>query len=1305
LRAHAREVSLAASRKPMESGPEQLHDRERHSAGAPGRGRVENGGGKPGTLDPTALVRMQRSVGNAAVRLMVQRSVAAAPSRARKPPPLPLAQVALGAAREAPVEEAPPRALGGEKRWAPPPAEPPKNAQRAPVAVATKARATGRKAMAAVGAKLGRVAGGRGGAASPSFDSVMRAVAGPAEAAATVQRAPDGPDLADGASTGDGGGGWGTGAGGGGGRGGGGGGGGPAQRAPLQRSPEGSEPAAAIAPAPVPRQLVHREPATVEAPAEAVATSDRPTSLVQRTPGKPGGGVTAVPAAPATPKTTQPQESDEGEEPGPTDEHVEFGAGLVKAVEVHDKIAQLRKIGMSTSSREIQGLLETVDKQWIDARTGMIRSDIGKHLVDDWLPARGRQMTEEMLDESERVTRWEGKRYAAAPGAGTARQLREAASDLHAEEEHVHAVQKQIEAKKEKEHQAQEGEEPGTGAGSYSHEVDESPIAEAQARMDAIRRAYGAQFPVLMAGVDFGKLAKADDKTLQSIVGGAVGETLSNINDTRKYLKDGMLNIWDLDPVMNQVMLAHGIKSGSAAFDLIEAERKRRAHKSMIESIASTVLMIGLGVVAVFATGGLALGAFAITASVSTMNAIDTAADYTVKKAARGTALDVANAISQEDPSKFWLAFAVAGAILDVGAAAKAFHNMAKVAYELEKLEQLAKAEANALKSTGKIADEEAFVAKIMKAARAAKGPAVIGRAQILGELLQANSPRMVNVLAGEEQAAAKLLRQFGNWKEVIGVLEQGKPEMKAIGSKLQEFREALVKRLGAAEEAKGGFGAKRLGSASTEAISDVDLQVASGAQLIKAEEYMAKTFGKNWEKALRMNFYTDASRLSKYADVMKLLSRPARSALQQRITALAEKFNLAKMLRHARGSKESTARVEALLKSLVSDKKELDAIRKLAETSEAAGLATRNARLREVDELMAKFEKAGDAERIKLAEEITGKQMEANFFTKEAYISPGAGRAAAQGVALIGPETYQRALSELEMLEHIVHESGGDVLKAMREYEFFKYVNRWGTAAINAGYQSKTSLYLEELGEYIYRVFREGHSDVVPGGLPKGWDTTKLADRFGVPMPHKVNDEFLLKQYQAFKAEAEAAMPKIKNAAMRDPAEWRPAEDLGTPRAGGGGGTSGGGRTVSGGGGTSTRTTSGEIGGGTHSVGGVIQVGKPNPIGFAQDAAVSALAPERLQHASEHLRKAGLLPNWSKATGVKFKTLATQILEHPQATFDHVLKGPSPAKGFLGEIAGHRVVIFVYKDGPDAGKIATAIVPSSKQLEGWGLK
>jgi hypothetical protein len=107
--------------------------------------------------------------------------------------------------------------------------------------------------------------------------------------------------------------------------------------------------------------------------------------------------------------------------------------------------------------------------------------------------------------------------------------------------------------------------------------------------------------------------------------------------------------------------------------------------------------------------------------------------------------------------------------------------------------------------------------------------------------------------------------------------------------------------------------------------------------------------------------------------------------------------------------------------------------------------------------------------------------------------------------------------------------------------------------------------------------------------------------------------------------------------------------------------------------------------------------------VGFSPGYAQSALDPARLQHASRHLIQAGLLPTWSNATRNRFVQLAEQILEHPSAAFDHRL-GNIMARGFAGRVGNQLVVVFVFKQGALAGKVATAIVPSAQQWARWGI-
>ena len=108
----------------------------------------------------------------------------------------------------------------------------------------------------------------------------------------------------------------------------------------------------------------------------------------------------------------------------------------------------------------------------------------------------------------------------------------------------------------------------------------------------------------------------------------------------------------------------------------------------------------------------------------------------------------------------------------------------------------------------------------------------------------------------------------------------------------------------------------------------------------------------------------------------------------------------------------------------------------------------------------------------------------------------------------------------------------------------------------------------------------------------------------------------------------------------------------------------------------------------------GATSVIKATAIGFVKGTGKSVLNPKRLQHAARHLIKAKLLPNWSNATKVKFEKIVIEIVENPTRTIDHIQRGGTPAKGFVGSLGGREIVVFVAKEGGQvaAGDIITVV-------------
>lgn len=364
----------------------------------------------------------------------------------------------------------------------------------------------------------------------------------------------------------------------------------------------------------------------------------------------------------------------------------------------------------------------------------------------------------------------------------------------------------------------------------------------------------------------------------------------------------------------------------------------------------------------------------------------------------------------------------------------------------------------------------------------------------------------------GDDAKLRELLDIQGNWRDLIsGLNASGKDYAYSVTKNLQRYRNDIVKVL-------EGKGAKAFGG-STEPVSDVDLSTSgmdAGANLIQLEKFMADKHGANWSEKLRMNFYSGAERMTFYEKTVHLMGKEEIGAMQKQFTQLSDMYNYAKMLHHAKGNPAAETQIRTWLFSHPDWAK----IEALAKNNPPTDKGRRDALHREIDALVRKFETGHvtQGERKRLAIEITKKTIEVNYYTEEAYIGPGAGRMTVSGTKVVGPEAYQAAVSNLEMLFHILKECDGDVIKAAREYELFKYINRYCEAAENAGMSSPALTYFQNLSRHLYRTDRTAHAADAhkPEVAGKAKDEAKNPDAMG-SRDTKVTDEWLKQQFDQF--------------------------------------------------------------------------------------------------------------------------------------------------------------------------------------------
>jgi len=655
----------------------------------------------------------------------------------------------------------------------------------------------------------------------------------------------------------------------------------------------------------------------------------------------------------------------------------------------------------------------------------------------------------------------------------------------------------------------------------------------------ALRKTHGDKHPLLL-GRDFDPRTIADKNDFGEIEMDIVHkflETEKSIKTAKSQLNQD--KFWELKPMVEMTKSSMGIRPGEGADKTVKEGVANKQGDATLWNMIQAAAAIALAITAMYATGGLAAVALVASAGLSVYGAAKHLEEYSFKKAAVQSSLDQATLISKDDPALLWLALDLVAAGMDLGAAVGAFKTLANIAKAaaaersaLKELEAAARAQYSKLGSLPM--SEDQFVARLLESAKkGTKGAEdAVKQIKLTTELLEATSPRAVAILKGDKAAIVDLVKEYGNWKGMMGALTNGGEDGAKMAKNIQKVREGIVDDI-----AKNAKGSGPLEDASNDIVSDYDInfkptaEKGAGELMIEEEARMAKEYGPNWSAAWNMNFYTDKSQLMAIEQALKMVSPQKRAQLLKEITAKAEKLNFAKMVEHAHGDPTALKEVEDMMKA-AGVKYDVAELQKLAKEIKDLG---RDKLLKECDELAAKLKNAPPDQQAALAEQLTKKQMEANFLTTEAYIGP----AAVKGGVLSNAEAYQSALSQLEMMRHVISSCGGDVLKACREYEFFKYVSRYVAAAEKAGVKSPGLKYFEGLSNYVYKRARSAHMET--GGLPGVSVADEATDGL-------VTEKFLAEQYNAFRAEVNASLPKLKQAAEANPAGgWR--AEMKTPR------------------------------------------------------------------------------------------------------------------------------------------------------------
>ena len=518
-------------------------------------------------------------------------------------------------------------------------------------------------------------------------------------------------------------------------------------------------------------------------------------------------------------------------------------------------------------------------------------------------------------------------------------------------------------------------EEPEVNTKAELEERRRAVLVVAQ-RYRALRDIYGQRFPILLPkNQDYSKLANAKPGEIASYAADKSKAIIKNCYEFRGVFSPE--KIWSLPVVMDQTKKLMGIEEGTGANDAIIGKQDDIAWDALVHSLGMAALQLGLSLVAAALTGGTSLAVQAAGAAAATGAAVVSGGQvaeswrkFKFEKAAAGEiSLDPAVRLAAEEPSWGWLAFDIAMMVLDVAEVAASFRairstmkaaeaagglrllgkateaagdvahaahaadaavDLLKTRMTLAEVEEVVRAQAKVLNQERKLAPgltEDIFVERVMSGLRrkVAKSSEEIGEAQatVLAGVLGKTHPSYAALAAGDANELTRLLIQHGEWKTLITGLERGGQE--AIAAHLSKLRKSIVDQVstdlrGLSREGDA-IDVRPMSGGSEEAVSDIDLQIISGQHggraLVVAEQLMAARLGDNWSQILRVNFYTEGGRLTRYQEVLKGLRPNQQAAMTGRITREAERLNFAKMLGHAGNDPAAIARIEAHARSM----------------------------------------------------------------------------------------------------------------------------------------------------------------------------------------------------------------------------------------------------------------------------------------------------------------------------------------------------------------------------------------------------
>lgn len=296
-------------------------------------------------------------------------------------------------------------------------------------------------------------------------------------------------------------------------------------------------------------------------------------------------------------------------------------------------------------------------------------------------------------------------------------------------------------------------------------------IEDTRRSFDILRASLEDRYPILAGFAEnpgsVATLANGPSPAAAAVLGEQIEARLANIRTVRDELAPGgRVVVWKLPEIVLLTKGATGATSdtslGLAHSRVVDDKVRQVEADEAFTNVVLAALAIGLALLAAIPTGGssLAAGVAAVAAIGSAGVAIGTAAthlqEYQLERAMAGTDFDRARALSAQDPSLFWLAVDILGAMLEVGPALRGSRLLLTSGQRA--FTALAPAVRRALTSTGEHA--AADLAEVRRLAEAAErgGPDLAARVVANVERLRRSGGRVERIAgsAGHEARAVE---------------------------------------------------------------------------------------------------------------------------------------------------------------------------------------------------------------------------------------------------------------------------------------------------------------------------------------------------------------------------------------------------------------------------------------------------------------------------------------------------------------------------------------------------------------------